>query len=246
MSALGKPDVVYESVRLWRCAAERARIDVADSASDGGRESGLEGLVDERWRELVSANPRLFDGAMLAVDSFDPVHGSVACRRERYRRLAVRPDVDTGVRLLAVKGVVTHGDEALMIRRNPGTHMYGGMWEIGPAGGVDPEEGMRGYQIDHGALSGQLARELREESGVLWDGTGAELICMFTSDESFCLNIVLRVELKRAMINEQSREWDADAVEWVPITRFGAFIERTCSDGIVPNSVALAMFLGWW
>jgi ADP-ribose pyrophosphatase YjhB (NUDIX family) len=237
-------------VRLWSCPIERARVEVCAGDADRAQAPELEDRIATRWQELTAQNPRLFDGPMLAIESFDAQRGALTCRRERYRRLAVQPGVDTGVRLLAVKGVVLRREaeqlQTLMIRRHPRTHMYGGMWEIGPAGGVDPEPGAQPYTIDHDSIQTQLARELREESGVVWQpDADAPLIAMFTSDESHCLNMVLRIELDAVATDDSARAWDADALEWVPVDSFSAFIERTRSDGIVPNSVALARFLGW-
>lgn len=107
---------------------------------------------DERTAPRVGSssakrNPRLFDGAILAVESigFSSSNGDVTIEapHDRYQRLAVQPTVNNGVRLLAARGVVSASDvrgvERVFVgQHNARTHVYGGMWELGPSGGIQP------------------------------------------------------------------------------------------------------------
>ena len=62
--------------------------------------------VDAAWALLCAANPRLFDGPILSVTRSEPARAVIRCRRDSYRRLAVRPTVPTYTSLLSVSGVL--------------------------------------------------------------------------------------------------------------------------------------------
>src|SRR5262245_13445545 len=101
------------------------------------------GAVTARWEQLCRENPRHYDGPLLSVVTFDPERGEMLCRRDQYQRLAVQPQVATGVHLLAVTGVLVATDGGgrryvLLGRRGKQTRVFGGMWELGPSGGVAP------------------------------------------------------------------------------------------------------------
>ena len=47
--------------------------------------------TDGAWSRIRAANPRAFNGPILAYTSADPGANLVRCRRDEYRRLAVTP-----------------------------------------------------------------------------------------------------------------------------------------------------------
>lgn len=144
-----------------RVAAERER-----------RDAGLEAETEAAWHEMRAENPRLFDGAIVAFESFDVVAGVLSCRIERYRRAAVQPGVENLAMLLGVTALLTsvdaEGREVVFLgRRGAGTRVYGGMWELGPSGGVDAPERAGEFGVDW--LRGAVLAEVREELGYAGD-----------------------------------------------------------------------------
>jgi hypothetical protein len=128
----------------------------------------LQQRIDQAWADQRAANPSLFDGPILSVSSIDARSGTITCVCERFARLMVQSDPavgDLGVRLLGIKAIVrgrdTHQREhVLLARRGREVRVYPGLWEIGPAGGVD----IAGSgTFTHDALTRTLIDEAHEE-----------------------------------------------------------------------------------
>lgn len=208
--------------------------------------------TERRWGELIGENPRHFDGAILAIERFDPETGTVHARRERYKRLAVQPHVDTGVRILSVTGVVTALDDAdrvcaLLGRRSPTTRIYGGLWELGPSGGIDPAgEDVLRLGMDH--VRRQLADELREELGLELDVSGARAIALSVDAPGNSIDIVVRLDTGRATSDLPLDEAHADAWEYTDV-RWIAFADARRvavheAATLIPPTRALLAWLG--
>lgn len=119
--------------------------------------------VNEEWARQMAANPKLYDGAVLSVLAFDQERNQVLTRHDSFKRLTVQPRVPTGVRLLAVTALLEAVDRSgrrhvLLGKRGEQTRIFGGMWEIGPSGGVGPPPA----NVSHLTLS-DLCASLREE-----------------------------------------------------------------------------------
>jgi len=179
---------------------------------------------------MVAANPRLYDGPVLSVDSFDPGTGRIAAHEDTYLRLAVQPEVDTGVVALAVGGVLTAPDASgrehvLMIRRHEQTRLYPGMWEVGPAGGIDPVEGVR--SLGFGEMQAELARELEEEAGLREPLDGARVVLIYRDNLARTIDVVVRVTFRttveRLLEAAGETHWDASEARWVPVSELDAF-----------------------
>lgn len=220
------PDLCRGSIDLWRCEGVRVEIVPAPEVPDD-----IARRTEARWAELVGANERLHDGPALSVDAFDPETGRIVAHRDGYARLAVQPEVDTGVVMLAVGGVLTasdaSGDEhVLMIRRHEQTRLYPGLWEAGPAGGIDPVGGVDSLGFDD--LIGELARELEEEAGLREPLVRPRVAILYRDNLARTIDVVIRASLGLSV--ERLREvagethWDASEVRWVPVRELTGFV----------------------
>jgi 8-oxo-dGTP pyrophosphatase MutT (NUDIX family) len=122
-------------------------------------------LVEDRWRRLVAANPRYFDGEILHVlHAQRDGHGGVTIHVAvaSYRFYAVqRPDpdlppLDCGVRPLGAKAITRIDGRILMGRRSTSVAFHPGCWEFLPGGGLEVED-------DPASC---VRRELAEEAGL--------------------------------------------------------------------------------
>jgi hypothetical protein len=125
--------------------------------------------VEARWNELCRANPRLYDGPILSVTNFDPERNIISAYRSSFKRLAVKPNVITGVRLLAVTAMLTSRDamgreHILLGQRGTSTRIFGGLWEVGPSGGV-PVPPPTTTHLTFKDLRQGLLDEIKEELG---------------------------------------------------------------------------------
>lgn len=216
------------------------------------RDAPAAGAEDAEWDRLTALNPRLFDGPILSLVSFDPATGRVSCRRETYKRLSVQGAVDTGVVLVAVNAVLiardARGEEHVLLgRRSPQVRKYGGMWELAPAGGLDPPAGVAAT-LGPGALRAQLRRELLEEVGLDDALEGATPIAFYRDEAATSFNIVLRVELPTTpaalAAAAGERHWDCDAVMWLARADAPAF-DRDRAGHVIDATRALLRFIGW-
>jgi hypothetical protein len=208
--------------------------------------------VQREWDRLCSANPRLFDGQLLAVVSIDAERNVIAARPDRFARLAVQPRVATGVRILSVTGVLTARDRSgrehvLLGRRGKGTRVYDAMWELGPSGGLSlPPPGVT--SLDESAILSHLADELSEEIGLHWDesrdraarGVGITRDHIASSDDVvFVLDVGSLEESHVAPAN-----WEYAETLWLPTDSVEVWDARYERE-IIPPTRALFRALGW-
>lgn len=203
--------------------------------------------VGSEWASQRGANPRLFNGPVLSVVSLDPPLGHIACRRETYQRLVVQPRVQTGVRMLAVTGVLfatnARGEEHVLFgRRAPSVRIYGGQWELGPSGGVAaPPAAVQ--EITERDLADHLADEVEEEIGLrVAGGTPVAVV----RDRAACSDdvcLVLHVGPLEA-VRATPANWEYTEVAWVPRSEVGAWM-AAAPGGVIGASRALAAHLGW-
>jgi 8-oxo-dGTP pyrophosphatase MutT (NUDIX family) len=191
------------------------------------------------WAEMAAANPRLYNGPILAVDSLDAQSGEIKARRDTYQRLVVQPRVRTGVRQLSVTGVVIGRDErgvpcVLLGKRSDRTRMYAGMWELGPSGGVEPPpDGV--MTLDHSALLAELRREAQEEAGIDVYGRGLPLAIVYDpSAESY--DVVLMVNTDRRVAAAHTPVgWEYHEIRWVPVHELRALERAMGAEMILPT-----------
>lgn len=221
------------------------RIEISDDPAPEPTQA-----VTDRWNAMRTVNPRLFNGPVLSFVDFVP--NTVRARRDSYERLAVQehePDtVWPPVMQLSVTGLVTALDDdgtrhVLVGKRSHATRIYGGLWELGPSGGIDPPP------LSHKAFDGldvfrQLVQEMREETGLPADPDPGPIIAITVDDVATSADLVMRIDLARPLdeIIAHTRRvhedgWEYETTRWVPCDQFGSFVvQQPC----IPPTVALA------
>lgn len=215
-----------------------------------------------RWAALCAANPRFHDGPILAVSALDittgtfgavraPVIDRIDAHVDSYRRLAVQPQVRTGVRLLGVTAIITAldaaGDVALLLaRRAHNVRVYPDLWELGPSGGVNvPPPTV--HTLDAQLLARAAFDEIEEEIG---DAAAAMLggpdnfvpLAIIRDDMAFSDDVILRMRHPappslRAAINTS---WEYAQTQWVPLRELRAW-SRT--NPCIPPTLAICRIL---
>ncbi len=184
----------------------------------------IEKATAEAWSALHHANQRLFNGPILAVLEADPARTLIRVRRDEFRRLAVQPEVPTGVIQLGVTAVLTARSRAgrplaLLGRRHASTRVFGGMWELGPGGGVEPPIDNRPLDTDH--LRQTLLEEIRQELGPDEAQAArhtAAPVGLLRDPIGHSLDIVFRVSLSAPPPTETPApaSWEYDELRWIP------------------------------
>ena len=209
-----------------------------------------EAPVDDRaeteaaWANAMATNPRLFDGPMLSFAGWDERAGVISARLDRYKRLAVREAIDPDVLQLGVTLVTRHRDRVLLGLRAHGTRVYGGLWELGPSGGVDvPAGGVGGLGIDDLIEAG--AQELEEEAGIKASGVGLTPLAVFEDRIGGSFEVALEARLRDdAAPSGSPANWEYDDVAWVETCEVSAFCSRGGVE-VIPPTLALMRHLGW-
>lgn len=240
-------------VLVWRPASD-LRIEIRADATPPAYSASDEA----RWNDLRAANPRVHDGAILAVDSVDTTTATIVCRRDRYKRLALQESPTlppSGMWMLGVKGWVkgrdaTGGEHLLIARRGAQTRIYSGLWESAPAGGVDPpREGVTDLGI--AALAETLAIEAEEELGIELDVRAARVlgVCrdlVAGSDDIFVgVDLADPIDPRRTPSCQHGRcGWEYSDAAWLSRADAPAFDARP-TPPLVPPTRAMLRMLGW-
>lgn len=203
----------------WRVDRSAAILwDDAPPTADDDQPAPDEPAIEARWRELCAQNPRLFNGPVAAFGSFDG--STLRAHRSDYRRFAVQPEIDTGVRVLAVSGLLIARDSAgepcvLIARRGPRVHAHPGLWETAPSGTVPPPR--PGGSLSITSLADHLAVECREELGFAIDPARAEPVLMVRDDLARSVDVLFRVDLPEPIepAPPDAHAWEYDDWHWV-------------------------------
>lgn len=215
--------------------------------------------TERAWTRLCAANPRLYSGPLLAVVSVDFDRGVYHCRRDEFKRLAVQPEVHTGVQLLSVTGVLTARDamgrpHVLLGRRGEQTRVYPGMWELAPAGGVPPPHASR-RDLGEDDLIAQLLDEGEEELGVRFERARVRPACLIARDliahsDDVTLEIAHHAPGSVELLSEAMRApraehaWEYSQTRWVPLDTIRQF-DDAFADEIIITTRATFRGLGW-
>lgn len=209
------------------------------------------------WQKLCTENPALHDGPILSVRRVDPASGAIVCAPDRYRRLAVQRDAavgELGVRLLGIKGMVTGADRSgrehiLLARRGPRVFAYPGLWEIGPAGGVDlPAPGRR--YIGPAELAAVLIREGREELGIDLDVARIELRAVVLDETARSVDLIAHcpwpapVSASAGFCQGGRAGWECVDAAWLTRAELRR-LDRDQPGAISPPARAALELLGW-
>lgn len=223
--------------------AEYLRVVIAPAADSG--ESASSPPVEQteaRWSELCAHNPRLFDGRILAFVDYDSRANVVHARTESFKRMAVQPDVPTGVTQFGVTGLLTSGQgdgrRVLLGQRGRETFLYPGRWELAPSGGVDaPREGVRELSIED--LRRQMEREVHEELAIVADGLHATPIALCHDRAAPSMDVIFAIQLDPGE-QPTAHDWEYADVCWMPLRDAGAALSDL--DAIEPSRAVLNWF----
>ncbi len=228
------PYTGIESITAWEIDPRAGDLNVILRSRRSGAWAppplAAESAVEARWAELCSLNPRLYDGPVLSVLHFDPEHNIILAQRDSFKQLAVQPNVTTGVRLLAVTAMLTSRDargreHILMGQRGTGTRIFGGMWEVGPSGGVPvPPAGVEEltFQDLRRGLLDEIQEELGDEAARIISnaGTAGVAVAYIRDHAAHSDDVVLRFTLPP--LEEVAHlagvaNWEYSSALWVPV-----------------------------
>lgn len=213
------------------------------------REPPHDPRIDSAWEKLRAQNPRLHGGGIYNVLSIDPDRARITAAYDLYKRLVVQPEVDTGIHQLSVSALCTapspNGPAVLIGQRGRQTRIYGGMWQICPAGGVEPPEDPADLRdLTHDDLRRNLAREVEEEVGLDLADRPATPLAIVHDPTARSYDIVLRVEFGAAqpLRPQQGSTWEHMDIRWLPLRDIPDFDRQ---HRIIEPTRALFRSLGW-
>ncbi len=197
--------------------------------------------IERAWQDLCAQNPRYFNGPILAFDSYDPHAGVIHASVEHYKHHAVRDCVDVGISLLAITAVLIACDEdgtrrVLLAQRSPATHRYGGLWELGPSGGVDVPDHPTNT-LNHDGIVVQLKREILEETGLKLANQPGTAAVLIHDDAVGSTDIVIGIELPEMPVLE--RNWEYTDCRWASADEFAQQVQSH-PDTLIPTTIALS------
>lgn len=167
--------------------------------------------IERRWADACAANPRLFNGPILAYQGFDPGTNTVRAHLSDYKRLAVQREFESrephGTTILSVTGVLTAtahdgattGTRCVCVaQRSHSTRVYGGQWELAPSGGIDPPQLGAPGTFDGSLAATALRAEIKEELGLnpetRIDRTRGRVLGLVLDERSGSLDVLFHVE----------------------------------------------------
>lgn len=218
--------------------------------------------VDALWDAKVTANPRLFNGPVLNWIDADPERATVRTRRDEFKRLTVQPEIDCAVTHLGVTCILIAPDHTgephvFLGKRGAQTRIFGGLWELGPSGGVDAPPRSQDH-LDHIDLWKALRLEIAEELGLPIDpdrqSRSIDPVAFFHDPIGMSFEVAYRVELTTRVedllamaetdANQRTSSWEYEATRWLPIAHIPAFDDAE-NEAIIPPTRALFRALGW-
>ena len=149
----------------WSVFDVEPGIRVIANAGRPNLDAETEAAVELAWQNARAETPSLFNGAVFSVDRI--AASQLEGHWTEYRRIVARLRLPAladvlGVRPLAVAGLI-EGPDGIVLGRRPSTAVYQpGLWQLAPAGNVDPGAELAGG-ID---VVAALGTELREELGL--------------------------------------------------------------------------------
>ena len=213
--------------------------------------SELESAVGELWLQAQERlSGKLFNGHVFCAENIGPE--LITGHWTEYRRLVAqlaRPELFgyLRVRSLAVNGVVICPDGIVFGKRPEQAIYQAGLWQLAPAGSVDPGATSPDGTID---VIRQAATELREELGLPFDMIDdAEPVALVEHPVSHVcdLGVCLRTSLRDAdILSAHARYGDGEysVIRIVAQTDIQAFT-TSMGDEMARQSRMLLHRLGW-
>jgi hypothetical protein len=123
------------------------------------------------------------------------------------------------------------------------TRMYGGMWELGPSGGVEPPPGRA--SLCEGDLVEQLQREFEEETGSSARLRGVRVAAVCHDLVAHSYDVVFVCEASAAEVGAAGPErWEYEGLRWAPVESLRDF-DRGHAGEIIAPTRGLFRFFGW-
>lgn len=200
--------------------------------------------IESAWQGLCADNPRYFNGSMLAFDSYDPSTGVIRASVEQYKHHAVRDAVDVGISLLAVTAILCAPDDAqdagvyLLGKRSPELHRYGGLWELGPSGGVDVPRIKKTLKLKY--ICAEIAREIKEEIGVTVSNRPHGARALIHDDAVGSTDIAIAIVLDH--VPSIKTNWEYIQTKWMTLDDLYEWTQ-THPEELIPTTVGLAQHL---
>lgn len=200
--------------------------------------------IEAAWQELCAKNPRYFNGQMLAFDSYDPATGVIHASVEEYKYHAVRDTVDAGISLLAVTAIILAVDRDQMAavnlvgKRSTQLHRYGGLWELGPSGGIDVPSA--GDALDAHDIFAEAAREVREEIDFKIADAITRSIALVHDDVVGSTDIV--IEFIVDPVPELQSNWEYTQTRWVKPRELREWLQNNPEE-FIPTTAAIIQYL---
>ena len=151
----------------WRLHRVEGSVRVVIGSDMPVLDAALEREIGELWRIAQSrVGGGMFNGRVFCADRIGPCE--IVGHWTEFRRLVAqfeRPELfgTLQIRSLAVNGVVV-GPDGVVFGRRPARAIYqGGLWQLAPAGSVDPSAVSAAGEVD---FVRQVDIELQEELGI--------------------------------------------------------------------------------
>jgi hypothetical protein len=207
----------------------------------------VDAASDQAWARLCAQNPKLFNGPILAVTRLALDKGTIWCARDSYRRLALRSEWAIDITILSVTAVLEAPDKAgkphlLLGQRGTLTRSYPGLWELGPAGGLDvPQAGTRTQ--GHADVMAQVNAELREETGIREHVQEGRVVAVVLDRLAGSCDIVLRsrfeTSIEKLDRSDADEPWEYAQTRWLALDEIGDFLRENHEQTIGPTRVLL-------
>ncbi|MFG0313969.1 MAG: NUDIX hydrolase [Phycisphaerales bacterium] len=195
-------------------------------------------LIDDAWAKLCAENPRYFNSPMLSFESSSSHNADIVASVRPYMLHAVRDTIDVGISLLAVTAVVVLDDRVLIGKRSTHSHRYGGLWELGPSGGIDGPD--HADAIDREGLLAEALREVEEEAGFFPEVIRHHAVALIHDHLVGSADIAVVMEIKAPQALRVN--WEYDETRWVTLDELVAWCDQKSTE-IIPTTIALARFL---
>lgn len=209
------------TARVMPLGPDAALLQVLIAPVDAAADAALEARIDAHWADLCTRHRRLFDGSILAFVAYDPAANVVHARAESFKRLAVQPEIHTGVTQLGVTGLFVAGTDddrrVLLGRRGRDTLLYPGRWELAPSGGLDvPQSVSCVLNVDD--LCRQMQREVHEELAIETRDLRIVPIALCHDPDAPSMDVVFLIR-PEADVHPTAHGWEYECLRWVPICR---------------------------